>query len=745
MKVLVTGGSGFVGHHTVRRLLKEEHSVTVVDYQADDIDKAKQTKVNFVQIGAEDPKCERLFADTLFDIVIHLACKKTSSASADFDMQNMYLNHASLSNVLYLSLKYHVRKVIVLSSYAIYGKQDKLPIAEDARLNPLDLPGYHDQSRENQCQEYRQLGLNVVVLRTSYIVGPAQNTNLETAVRTLLCNAFPDREPVAPGKLDCLYISDLVEAIINTMVRETPSVVNISSGIGTTKNDLISCMRDALDELSADTSAHEANKPDDRYKMMVLHEMACTDQDVSVEVSPMSEAIDYILDNSLAVRELIWQPKYDLAESVRKTLSWYVCAPDQAAADDPYGKVQALKRPDWVKKLIKPAEAVVFGIFALLVTYLVQYRLKINIDILLIYVSLISLFYGLRQGSLAIVLAVISRIFLLLFFDRKPVLLLAINIEVITQLVLYLVVGVCISYAVDARIHRQENTEGELKKVKEELSFVNILYQKSLVIKNSLQFAIENNANSLGKLIHLISRLERAEQTLMFDEAVHIFADILKVNTVLVYCADATGKWLRLTASIGEATYGNSIQTTDYRFLDEVIKDQRIFINTELKKEYPQVCTPLFVDDMLEAIVFIDGIDFINLTQHFINTLKALTILVSESIERKLRFENISGSGKFILNTYIMKKEWFEKSIHNLREQSTKTMLLLKINNKIFNYRSLNRVINNLIRSVDSIGELSDGQLGIILMNFDKKFLPVIIARFAEKGLSVDQIELEDE
>jgi UDP-glucuronate decarboxylase len=233
------------------------------------------------------------------------------------------------------------------------------------------------------------------------------------------------------------------------------------------------------------------------------------------------------------------------------------------------------------------------------------------------------------------------------------------------------------------------------------------------------------------------------EHNQVYNEVARIFADVLKVNHIHVFCTDSTGQWLRLVSSVGGVKYAKSIQTSQYDFLSTVIKDHTLFINRDLVPEYPLVCAPICLGDQIEAIVFIDGIEFISLTQHFINTLKALTVLVSESIERKARYEGAVRNDKYFDNTYILKRQWFEKSIHDKTESSQHRILLLRINNEIHNYRNFNRIVNNLIRSVDSVGEIARGQLGIILIDTDRKYLPIIQARFSEKGFSIDLMETE--
>jgi UDP-glucuronate decarboxylase len=752
VKVLVTGGNGFIGSHLVMRLLKEEYATTVIDSHADFAPAPGVEKANFVRIGAEDAKCERLFADNLFEVVIHLAYRAPATERSEDATNQFYMNQASLANMLYLSQKYHVRKVIVFSSYEVYGSQDVLPISEEAEPHPCTAVGYHQLSREQLCDEYRQRGLNVIVLRLGCVYGPRQTDSHDHLFHLLPDHvlAFRTDNPYSRqnAMLDYIYVGDVVEAIFQTISRQVSPTLNLSAGIGFSSSDVQECCR-KLTEQAADAAGLPVISGDgDAPDASALHQtrivVESADQNPD-EWQPELEAPDfrYVLDIQRIQHELDWRPKFTLEEGMARTLSWH----DNVAQRKSDGMAARTHgqpgKHFWNRNRLRYVEVVFFAVAVLPIDYMFNYWLNLRLDFFLLYLVLIGLFYGLRYGIAAIVLSVIARVFLQLVFEQQSLVMQAIDNDLVLQILVYLILGLCISYTMDSKNQLVKNLRVDLTKSNQELGFVNDLYQKSLEVKNNLQYAIENSSNSLGKLIFLVSRLERVEHGTAYDEISQIYADVLRVNHVHVFHADATGQWFRLVASTGEIKYGKSIQSSQFPFLDDVIRGQRIFINRELVKEYPQVCAPIFLNNELEAVVFIDGIEFISLTQFFINTLKSLTVLVSESLERKQKIEQNSVNEKYYSNTLILKKDWFEKNIQERMQSSSSHMLLLKINNEIFNYRSFNRVINNLIRSADSVGEIAKGRLGILLIDTDPKYLPIIKSRFMEKGFSVDLMELE--
>ena len=105
MKILVTGGYGFIGSHLVERLIKENHSITIID----DFSTAKESdftdNVTLFKIGVEDPKCEKIFADFKFDVVVHLAFKELPK-EGEREYDEIYHNNSvGLQNILFFSQK----------------------------------------------------------------------------------------------------------------------------------------------------------------------------------------------------------------------------------------------------------------------------------------------------------------------------------------------------------------------------------------------------------------------------------------------------------------------------------------------------------------------------------------------------------------------------------------------------------------------------------------------------------------
>jgi len=744
MYVLVIGGVGFIGSHLVMRLLKEEHDITIVDYDTGLFDQKSKNKLHIYQLGAEDGGCERIIAATCFDLVYHLGFYIPTNEINDQELSHLHTNHAGLSNILYLAQKYHIPRVIVLSSYHVYGRQEEKLIKEDAQLRPYENIGYQFRTRESLCNEYRQRGMNITILRAGCVYGPRNKPGPANFIQKViddLLSSWQTAERTAeqanlsgssfdPTAYDYIYISDVVEALNLAATRETSPVLNLSSGKGVTKSDIESVCQ----QLFAKRTSDKGLAGD--YTDEAISEIISPDRDPS----QLSGAPSIILDNSRARSELSWEPKINIKEGLRKTFEWSFRNSNEVAINEAVTTQVTTHKFSLSIQQRRILVTLSLGLLAILMTWLVQYQIDISLDFLLLYVMAASLYFGIRQGVLAIMVAAVSRVVFQLAVDKISLATLINDSDLMMLLTLYLILGVCIGYTIDHKFHQNENIKNDLNKTKRELQFVNILYQKSLEVKNNLQLSIENSADSLGKLIHLISRMNHVKADQLYNEVAAIYADLLQARDVQVFSTDAAGLWLRQMATVGNAKFGKSITADQFGFLNTVYQERSIYINHDLNPRYPMICAPIYIGRQIDAIVFIDGVEFIRMNQQFVNTLKALTILVSESVENKYRQIEDLEAEKYFSNTILMKQKWFKKAIQDKITSNKQKAVLVKIGEKILNYRKFNRVVSNLVRSTDLVGELSQGQLGIIFIDTDQRYLSIIKERFTEKGYTIEKI-----
>ncbi len=260
MKILITGGAGFIGSHIVDRLINTGYEVYVLD----NLSTGKYDNVNpkaiFYEMDVCDSKLESIFQEQSFDYVIHQAAQidvRYSVANPHIDART---NIMGILNILQNCDKTGVKGIIFASSGgAIYGEPKELPVVETYPKGPLSPYGVSKLTSEYYLYYYaRVLGLPYFVLRYANVFGPRQNPNSEAGVVAIFGHKMLQGEiPIIFGDgeqlRDYVYVDDVARAnllALEALSREGRKLIferagtlddhafNISTGKGTSVNEL---------------------------------------------------------------------------------------------------------------------------------------------------------------------------------------------------------------------------------------------------------------------------------------------------------------------------------------------------------------------------------------------------------------------------------------------------------------------------------------------------------------------------
>ncbi|MCS6896831.1 MAG: NAD-dependent epimerase/dehydratase family protein, partial [Nitrospira sp.] len=174
MKVLVTGGAGFIGSHVVDRLVEEGHEVVVVD----DLSTGKRKYVNraavLYKLDIQSGRLEKVFRNERPSVVLHLAAQVSVRRSIEDPTFDAQVNVLGTMNVLHQAARHGVRKVIFASSGgAIYGEQEVHPASESHPTRPLSAYGISKLCGEQYLSYFQRVsGLQTVSLRYAHVYGP---------------------------------------------------------------------------------------------------------------------------------------------------------------------------------------------------------------------------------------------------------------------------------------------------------------------------------------------------------------------------------------------------------------------------------------------------------------------------------------------------------------------------------------------------------------------------------------------
>lgn len=250
MKVLVTGGAGFIGSHLVDGLLARGHSVTVLDdLSSGTMDNLKthtgKPAFRFIQGDIRDAEAvERALAGV--DAVIHEAAMISVPLSIEDPEFARSVNVDGTLTLLKASLGHGVKRFVYASSCAVYGEQAELPISENAPLKPLSPYASSKLAAEKNCLAFHEReGLETICLRYFNVYGPRQTFGEYAGVMM----KFPERlrsdqPPIIYGDgeqtRDFIFVGDVAEATLLALERKgvAGEVMNIGTGEATSINKL---------------------------------------------------------------------------------------------------------------------------------------------------------------------------------------------------------------------------------------------------------------------------------------------------------------------------------------------------------------------------------------------------------------------------------------------------------------------------------------------------------------------------
>lgn len=293
MKVLVTGGAGFIGSHLVKALLDKGYEVAVVDdlSNGDEKNIDKRAKMYTADIVIFKHIAE-VFSDFKPEVVFHLAAHKDVRESVSCPYYDAQINVLGSVNVFQLCVNHQVQKVIFSSTCAVYGNPDKIPVSELTPTKPLSPYGLFKLTGEQLLYYYfRTDKLKSVTLRYANVYGPGQNSGIIGIVVDSVKNGktvsvFGDGSQIR----DYVYIDDVVKANLLSLDTDKGGVFNIGSGKGTSVNEIIETV----------------NSVSKRKVDVVYKEKQLGDPD------------KIVLDISLANKILGYEPSISLEEGIKR-------------------------------------------------------------------------------------------------------------------------------------------------------------------------------------------------------------------------------------------------------------------------------------------------------------------------------------------------------------------------------------------------------------------------------------------
>lgn len=714
MKVLVTGGYGFIGSFVAERFFKEGYQVFILDNLSSGNRKNSTFSHKAYSLDVADKKCDELFKSNKFDVVVHLAAQVSVATSMEDPLLDSSTNVLGLVNMLKLSSKYGVSKFIFASSAAVYGMNENTPLHEESSCDPVSVYGINKYIGELYCRKWSEMyGLQTVAFRLANVYGPRQSAVGEGGViSTFLTQMNQGNEIVLHGDgnqtRDFIYVEDVADAIFRSVTTDYQGVMNLSTNRERSISELIHIL--------------ESKQP---LKGILHKDKRPGDVDKSV------------LDNTQAKRRLDWLPMYSLAEGLTKTAEWYQSVVSEKENEQ---VSEGKKTFQWLRAW--EARPYLENILAFLIVMIASIG-TVNsggFDLKLIYVVFIGAIYGTKQSILAVILACGLFIGESLHNGRDVVSLLY-DANVLFHIAIYFIIGIAVGYSIDKRNRDVLSKELQKQAVEEKYDFLKDIYNDVLLVKQELQQQIVNSEDSFGKIYNITKELDSLEPERVLQKSVRVLEKIMKSNEIAIYTMNQHGSFLRLMAKSNKAGFElpRSLKMNEHPYLTELVTTRKIMVNKELRHDMPLMAAPIFDNGKMVAVISLQQLGFEHFTMYTQNLFQVAVQLISSALSRSLRYLNSTQKDRYVDDTFILIPAYFADMLKNKRDakqQLNTDFTLLAVDHSQMELHTLSTLIASSLREADYMGIDKAGVLHIILSNSNEQEANIVMERLGRIGIA---------
>ncbi|MCI8549857.1 MAG: NAD(P)-dependent oxidoreductase [Lachnospiraceae bacterium] len=525
-------------------------------------------------------------------------------------------------------------KFVLLSSTEVYGNTRE-KADESAECAAVSERGIRFIREEGLLDIYRkQHGMDAVILRASqlYTNRPKEGGG-DILSRSFSAATAGVSNPASNRVFQPLHVSDFVDAIKRVMDAGKEYVYNVCG--------------------STEVSAKRL------YQLACLSEK-CKEQDVRWE-DPVSVTL---ADSSRVRQELGWSDFRNLEEQLQKGEITY----ERASAKGRDKKKRVV--PAGIRQLVE--NLLIFAVFFCLNSLCSSHSLFSRIDWLMIYVILISISYNIYQSALAAVLASAAYLYgqNMNILEFTTFYTYAGSVLAVMEFVF---LGLIVSYTTNMLREEARSVRLDLEMLKKEYEDLRAVNKENVLIKNEYEERLLTTKSGFPKLYNLVSRLMVQEPDRILMETMQVISELVCTDTVAVYQGKAGSPWLRLVGALSDSATmdGKTWNLSGSpRIYDAVARGE--LYQGEFGSGEPAVVLPIVCRDVPVAVVLIKTLPYESETLYHINLLKTMSLLLRDSMEKALQYEELSREERYVKDTDVLKPEAFRKRILLAEEKADK-------------------------------------------------------------------------
>lgn len=694
MKIVYIGKSDELAEKLVERMGQEGNDVYLLSNK--NLPHKSISLHYFYRSPHKGETFEQLLCSISPDIVIYAGNYYISSGYKEEADEDITLLAHSLRAVNTLSNV----KFILLSSIEVYGNT-AVKADEYLTYSTVSERGIHFVREEQLLDIYhKQYNMDAVILRASQLYTNHPKTGNDDFLSRSYFAAVQANDCMQNDIIQPLHVFDFVDAIIRVIDNGEQYIYNVCGSI----------------EIS----------------MKRIYQLICQQEKIQQKaIRWENPAYVTIADSSLISQKLGWTNFRNLEEEIQNNEIRYECA----LTNEKNQKKHFLSSN--IRQTIE--NILIFAVFFALQSFFSSHSLFSQINWLLIYVILISVSYNIYQSTLAAVLA--SGAYLyghnINIFEINTFYSYVNNVLVVME---YVFISLMVSYTINMLRQKAKNDRLDFEMLKEEYEDLKAINEENVLIKKEYEERILTSKSGFPKLYSLVSRLMVEEPERILMETMQVISELIQTDTVAVYRSKEKSPWLRLVGALTDnsAMEGKTWNLSNSPKIYDAVMQGELY-QGELGSEDPAIVLPIVCWGVPEAVVLIKKIPYEHETLYHVNLLKTMSLLLRDSMEKALQYEELSRKDHYVEGTEILKLEAFYKRILLAKEKADKYVAEYCVVEFIYSGSliSVASMLSQILRVTDCLGTDEKGKLFALLDNTNQKNLEYLQKRLLSCNVGI--------
>ena len=366
-----------------------------------------------------------------------------------------------------------------------------------------------------------------------------------------------------------------------------------------------------------------------------------------------------------------------------------------------------------------------------------------NLDPFLLYVLLFAIIYGQQQATFSAILAVAGYMFRQMYTRSGFEVLIDYNTYVwIAQL---FILGLVVGYMRDQiRTMQLERTELE-EHLSRQIADIRDINQSNVRVKSVMEQQLVDHRDGIGKIYSITAALEQRMPDEVIFYAVEMLEKLMQTKDVAIYNV-VNGDYARIFSASSEKarSLGNSIRYKEMTEIYEELSEQKVYINKNMDEHYPLMVRAVYEGGQIQMMIMLWGLSWEKMTLGQANFLTVVSYLIQNAVLRSQRYMQALEEKRYTQGTRILEPEAFESLVQAYMDAERKNLVecvLLKVGTEKDRYLECAEVMTAHMRDSDYLGEMSDGNMYLLLTNTTKDNAGIVQERFKKLGYQTENVE----